>query len=60
MERFDYDADYMQLQCPDKRRECMQAQSRAADAARAELERATRIGDELAGDDIAHGQPVFA
>jgi DNA-binding transcriptional LysR family regulator len=39
MERFDYDADYMQLQCPDKRRECRQAQDRAADAAKAELQR---------------------
>lgn len=37
MERFDYDADYMQLQCPDKRRECLQAQTRAADAVKAEL-----------------------
>ena len=39
VERFDYDADYMQLQCPDKRRDCMQAQTRAADAAKAELRR---------------------
>lgn len=39
VERFDYDADYMQLQCPDKRRECLQAQTRAADAAKAELRR---------------------
>lgn len=44
VERFDYDADYMQLQCPDKRRECMQAQTRAADAAKAELQRVTLAG----------------
>lgn len=46
MNRFDYDADYMQLQCPDKRRECMQAQTRAADAADAELKRAVRAVED--------------
>ena len=60
MERFDYDADYMQLQCPDKRRECQQAQHRAADAARAELQRASRIGDTLRDADIAPREPVLA
>ena len=29
---FDYDADYMQLQCPDKRNACLAAKQRAEDA----------------------------
>ena len=48
VERFDYDADYMQLQCPDKRRDCQQAQERAAEATRAELERAARSEEAAA------------
>jgi DNA-binding transcriptional LysR family regulator len=47
VERFDYDADYMQLRCPDKRRECQQAQTRAADAAKAELRRVALADDNL-------------
>lgn len=50
VERFDYDADYMQLQCPDKRRECLQAQTRAADAAKAELRRVALADGSLRED----------
>lgn len=51
VDRFDYDADYMSLQCPDKRAACAEAQQRAAAAASAELKRATGLA---AG--TAHGQ----
>lgn len=54
VERFDYDADYMQLQCPDKRRECMQAQTRAADAAKAELQRVALAGQGIHDEEAAH------
>lgn len=42
VDRFDYDADYMQIQCPDQRAACGQARQRAADAATAELARAAQ------------------
>ena len=39
VDRFDYDADYMSLQCPDQRAACTAAKQRAAEAANAELEK---------------------
>jgi DNA-binding transcriptional LysR family regulator len=45
VDRFDFDADYMQVQCPDKRAECMQAKARAAAAADAELAKVAQQAD---------------
>jgi DNA-binding transcriptional LysR family regulator len=42
VDRFDYDADYMQIQCPDKRNACLQAKERAAAATTAELAKAAQ------------------
>lgn len=48
VDRFDYDADYMQIACPDKRMACEQARA-AAKTADAELAKVTRkVDDEVA------------
>ncbi len=56
--RFDYDADYMQIQCPDKRGACQQAKARAAEAANAELARAVRASE--ADEDESRAEPETA
>lgn len=45
VDRFDFDADYMQVQCPDKRGACLEAKARAAAAADAELAKVAQKPD---------------
>jgi hypothetical protein len=58
VDRFDYDADYMQIQCPDTRGECQQAKARAAAAANAELAKAVRAGDAEKDESLAETEPA--